>query len=164
MTTTRPEDRHPPLLSCATVVGVTEHACQVWTGAELASLRFAPRFPSPRAERVAPGHLVAVATAPDGKGVVLWRWYDAVVLGAGEAGSVRLWEPAHGEVVAEPRPSHRQQEPGSRAYASAGLAGADWWVAGRVTARPEDADVEVGEVDRLYTDNGLWASALTRGD
>ncbi len=164
MTAPRPGDSHPPRLSCATVVGVTEHACRVWTGAEVTSLRFAPQFPSPRAERVSPGHLVAVATAPDGEGVVLWRWYDAVVLGTEEAGVVRLWEPAHGEVLAQPRPSHRRQDPGTRAYASAGLPGADWWVAGPVTARPEDADVELGEVDRLYTDNERWASALTPGD
>jgi hypothetical protein len=38
---------------------------------------------------VSPGHLVAVATAPDGSEVVVWRWYDAVVLGE-EAGLTRL--------------------------------------------------------------------------
>ena len=86
-------------------------------------------FPSPRVERVSPGHLVAIATGPDGTGVVVWRWYDAVVLGTEDDGSARLWEPAHGEVIAQPRASYGTQDPGSRAYASAGLPGAEWWVA-----------------------------------
>jgi hypothetical protein len=38
---------------------------------------------------VSPGHLVAVATAPDCSEVVVWRWHDAVVLGE-EAGLTRL--------------------------------------------------------------------------
>ncbi len=117
-------------------------------------VRYAPVFPSPRAGRVSPGHLVAVATAPDGSEVVTWRWYDAVVLGE-EDGLVRLWEPGHGEVLAR---SRRQQEraPGTRAYLSAGLPGADWWVAGAAVGRAEDADVELDEVERFYTERDLW--------
>ena len=61
-------------------------------GAGIASVRYAPQFPGPRRERVLPGHLVGVAEAA-GDAVVVWRWYDAVVLGS-DAGSVRLWEPA----------------------------------------------------------------------
>lgn len=104
--------------------------------------------------------MIAIVTAPDGGEVVLWRWYDAVVLGYSEDGRVRLWEPAHGEVLAQPRPSHVQQAPGSRAYASAGLPGAQWWVAGRVMASPDDAEVELDAVAALYTDNNLWPAAL----
>ncbi len=117
-------------------------------------------FPSPRVERVSPGHLVAVATGPDGAEAVVWRWFDAVVLGTDDDGSVRLWEPAHGEVVAQPRPSYARQEPGTRAYASAGLAGAEWWVADRADGSPELADVELAEVDDLYAENDLWSAVF----
>jgi hypothetical protein len=74
---------------------------------EVVSVTYAPQFPSPRIERVSPGHLVAVAKAPRRKMVVVWRWYDAVVLGEDADGSVRLWEPAHSEVVAQPRERHQ---------------------------------------------------------
>jgi hypothetical protein len=103
---------------------------------------------------------VAVATAPDGAEAVVWRWYDAVVVGAEtglgeETGLVRLWEPAHGEVVARPRRTGRHWQPGTRAYLSAGLPGADWWVAGPAVATAEDADVELDEVGRFCTEHGL---------
>lgn len=110
-------------------------------------------FPTPRVERVSPGHLVAVAALPDSRGVVVWRWFDAVVLGTEDDGAVRLWEPAHGEVSAQPRASYVDQEPGSRAYASAGLPGAEWWVAG-------SADVELDDVEALYTRNDLWSAVF----
>lgn len=141
---------------------VDEQTCEAWTQGNAVTLRYAPQFPSPRKERVSPGHLVAVATAPDGRDVVVWRWYDAVVLGHGEDGSVRLWEPGHGEVVARPRPSYEPRSPGSRAYASAGLPGADWWVTGPATPTPEHAEVDLDAVEALYTDNGLWPAALGR--
>lgn len=121
---------------------------------------FAPTFPSPRTERVSPGHLVAIATSPAGADVVVWRWYDAVVLVHEEAGSVQLWEPAHGEVVARARQSYQAVGPGERAYASAGLPGADWWVAGSVATPPESADVELDAVYALYTENDLWSAAF----
>jgi hypothetical protein len=68
--------------------------------------------------------------------VRVWRWYDAVVLGE-QRDSLRLWEPAHGEVVARRRRVRQPHEPGTRAYLSAGLPGAEWWVAGRAVARAE---------------------------
>ena len=39
---------------------------------------------------------------------------------------------------------------------SAGLPGAGWWVAGAAAARAEDADVELDEVVRFYTERDLW--------
>ena len=124
-----------------------------------ARVSYAPQFPTPRTERVSPGHLVAVAEVPGGSGAVVWRWYDAVVLGD-EEGRVRLWEPAHGEVVASCRRPQQRYDAGTRAYLSAGLPGADWWVAGRAVDRAEEADVELDEVQRLYTEHGLWDSVL----
>src|SRR5215468_4690517 len=120
-------------LTCGIVLRVREDSCEIFSGGRRGSVRFAAAFPSPRTQRVSPGHLVAVATATDGSDVVIWRWYDAVVLDV-EAGLIRLWEPAHGEVVAQPRHPRRLPEPGVRAYLSAGLPGADWWVAGVVAA------------------------------
>lgn len=43
-------------------------------------LPYALPFPRPRAERVAPGHLVAIAAAADACDVIVWRWFDAVVI------------------------------------------------------------------------------------
>lgn len=160
MTASNTNPVRPSRLRCAIVLSVAEHACDVWTEGRVVAVRFTPRFPTPRTERVAPGNLVAVATAPDGAEVVVWRWYDAVVLSGTESGPVRLWEPVHGEVCAEARDSYQRQEPGSRAYASSGLPGADWWVASGVVPLPESADVELDLVDELYTANGSWATAL----
>ncbi len=136
-----------------------EDACRLVTEGHVITARYAPMFPSPRTERVSAGHLVAVATAPDGADVVVWRWYDAVVLGE-DRGLLRLWEPAHGEVDARPRLARHGHEPGTRAYLSAGLPGAEWWVAGPAVSRAEDAQVELDEVARLYTERGLWNAAL----
>lgn len=138
-----------------------EDTCQVLAGGEVVFVRYAPQFPAPRHERVLPGHLVAIAEAPGVSGVVVWRWYDAVVLGS-DAGSVRLWEPAHGEVAARRRRAQQQYSPGTRACLSAGLPGADWWVAGKAADSAEDAEVELGEVSRLYEECGMWDSALGR--
>ena len=150
----------PHRLRTARVIRAGEDACEVWSDGEVSSAGFAPMFPSPRAERVSPGHLVAVATGPDGTDVVVWRWYDAVVLGTQDDGSVRLWEPAHGEVIARARASYQQQDPGSRAYASAGLPGAGWWVASSACGAPQSAGVELADVDALYTENGLWPAVF----
>jgi len=147
-------------LRTARVIRAGEDVCEVWSHGQAGSAGFAPMFPSPRAERVSPGHLVAIATGPDGTDVVVWRWYDAVVLGTQDDGSVRLWEPAHGEVIAQVRASYQRQDPGTRAYASAGLPGAEWWVAGRACGAPHSADVELGNVDALYTENGLWPAVF----
>ncbi|MGH3255579.1 MAG: hypothetical protein ACRDOU_09265 [Streptosporangiaceae bacterium] len=146
-------------LHCGIVLNAEEGACQVVAHGQVASVRYAPQFPVPRRERVSPGHLVAVAVTPGVSAVVVWRWYDAVVLGS-DAGSVRLWEPAHGEVAARRRRPQQQYDPGTRAYLSAGLPGAQWWVAGKAVDRAEDADVELDEVERLYTAHDMWDSAL----
>ena len=90
----------------------------------------------------------------------MWRWFDTVVLGTEDDGSVRLWEPAHGEVVARARASYGKQEPGSRAFASAGLPGAEWWVADGADGDPQAPDVELQDVEALYTDNGLWPAVF----
>ena len=140
----------------ARVIRVNESFCDVWHHGAVTSLGFAATFPSPRAERVSPGHLVAIATWPDGRSAVVWRWYDAVVLGPVTHRSVPLWEPAHGEVVAHLRSPQQSLEPGSRVWASAGLPGAEWWVAAGAEAAPETAEVELEEVDALYTGAGLW--------
>jgi hypothetical protein len=103
---------------------------------------FVERFPAPRRERVSPGHLVAVLG-----GVVVWRWYDAVVVEDAGGGSLRVWEPAHGEVLARLRDGGERARPGERAYVSAGLPGADWWVADRVRDEPR---VELDAVAALY--------------
>lgn len=139
----------------AIVVRVREDVCEIARNGRLYPVRYAPMFPSPRVERVSPGHLVAVATAMDGSEVVVWRWYDAVVLGV-ETGLIRLWEPSHGEVLAQPRNPVDRQPTGTRAYLSAGLPGADWWVAGPVSADAESATIELDEVERLYTEHELW--------
>jgi hypothetical protein len=73
-----------------------------------------------------------------------------------DAGLIRLWEPAHGEVVAQPRRRWQPLAPGTRAYLSAGLPGAEWWVAGAVAATAEDADVELDEVNAFYNEHDLW--------
>jgi hypothetical protein len=147
-----------PALRCAIVLQVHEDACRVLRGDRVSSAPFATAFPSPRTERVSPGHLVAVATAASGAEAVVWRWYDAVILGE-ETGLVRLWEPAHGEVVAQARHARQHWQPGTRAYLSAGLPGADWWVAGATVAKAEDADVELDEVGRFCAEHGLWPGA-----
>ena len=117
-------------------------------------------FPTPRVERVSPGHLVAIASAPDGTDVVVWRWYDAVVLGPEGDGAIRLWEPAHGEVLARARATYQEQDPGSRAWASSGLPGAEWWVVGSADGGPVTGDIDLDEVEALYTENGLWSTAF----
>ncbi|MGI8679689.1 MAG: hypothetical protein ACR2LX_13605 [Jatrophihabitans sp.] len=143
-------------LRCGIVLRVQEDACQVLGRGRLSTVGYATPFPSPRTERVSPGHLVAMAMAPEGTDAVVFRWYDAVVLGE-DSGLVRLWEPAHGEVVAQPRHAQQFHRPGTRAYLSAGLPGADWWVAGAAdAARAEDADVELDEVERFCTEHDLW--------
>src|SRR5579871_5995699 len=88
-------------LRCGIVLGVQEDACRLLREGSVVTVGFVGPFPSPRTERVSPGHLVAVAAA-DGAEAVVWRWYDAVVLGE-DSGLVRMWEPAHGEVTARPR-------------------------------------------------------------
>ena len=42
-------------------------------------------------------------------------------------------------------------------YLSAGLPGAYWWVAGGAAESAEDADIELDEVEQLYTERDLGA-------
>ena len=144
-----------PRLRRAVVLRVHEECCEVLVEDWTVLARYTSAFPRPRTERVAPGHLVALATAADGGALVAFRWYDAVVL-ANRDGQVQMWEPAHGEVLATPRRPSQHYRPGTRAYLSGGLPGAKWWLAGPVTAAADDADVELDEVERFCTEHGLW--------
>lgn len=141
----------------AVVLRPGEQDCEVLLGAGTAVAAYGRAFGS-RAASLTPGHLVAVTTGSDAQHVILWRWYDAVVLEQ-SAGQVRLWEPHHGEVLAEPRDPGRRYPPGTRAYASAGLPGADWWVEGPVGPVADD-EVALGEVCAFYAAHDLW-SGLT---
>lgn len=143
-------------LRLAIVVATDEDTCTAVADGERADVEYALFFPRPRTGRVAPGHLVALAADPDGGGRVVWRWFDAVVLGS-SGSQVRIWEPGHGEVLAQPRHADASPEPGSRAYASAGLPGAEWWLAGPAVSRATLAEVDVEDVNRFLTDNGLWS-------
>ena len=154
MTASSDLDRSHAQLRTAVVVNPAEDACQVFGHDQLDLVRYSVPF-KPRADRVTPGHLVAIASTGDGSDVIVWRWFDAVVLKEAAA-QVRLWEPTHGEVLAQRRPSSVPYQPGSRACLSAGLAGADWWVAGAAAVPAGDADVELEEVRRFYSDHGLW--------
>jgi len=147
-------------LHTAVVLAVTEDDCTVRSPHGLSSIPFAAQFPTPRVERVSPGHLVAVATDADGRAVVVWRWYDAVILDGQDPDAIRLWEPAHGEVTAVGTDFYSARSRGTRAYASAGLRGAEWRVSGPVVEDPRDARVELDEVRALYEDNGMWPSAF----
>ncbi len=149
-------NRTPPAvpLRAAIVVSAGEDACQAFGQGRLARVPYSLPF-KPRAGGLAPGHLVAIAAIAAGAEVVVWRWFDAVVLGE-DAGQVRLWEPAHGEVIAQSRHPHQRHRTGARAYLSAGLPGADWWVSGAAVVPAEDAEVELDEVERFYTRHGLW--------
>ena len=144
-----------PRLRAAIVLRADEDECTVVDDDAPRVVRYAQPFPRPRAGRITPGNLVAMATAPDGSDVILWRWFDAVVVDNTD-GKVTLWEPNHGTVVASPRDPTYAHRPGSRAYLSAGLPGADWWVAGPAVDRAESADVELDEVHDFFTGHGLW--------
>ena len=135
----------------AVVLRPGEDRCEVSFGSETAAVGYAAPFGS-RAATLTPGHLVAVTEDQDR--LVLWRWYDAVVLEQSTE-HVRLWEPGHGEVLAQARDPQLRYAVGTRAYASAGLPGADWWVEGPVSA-VELADVAIDEVLAFYAEHDLW--------
>jgi hypothetical protein len=126
-----------------------EESCLVVVEHEPFEAAFASFFPTPRVERVLPGHLVAVVAD-----LVVWRWFDAVVVGA-HGDRVRLWEAGHGEVLAKARHRGVEYAPGQRAYLSAGLPGADWWVEGRVRDDPRQAVVDVGAAHAFLTEHDL---------
>jgi hypothetical protein len=143
-----------PQLRPALVVNPGEDACEISERNQLFLVQYSVPF-KPRAERIMPGQLVAIASTVDGTQALVWRWFDAVVVG--ETGDqIRLWEPAHGEVLAQPRRPQLRYRRGGRAYLSAGLPGADWWVSGAATGVAEEADVELHEVHEFYTRHGLW--------
>jgi hypothetical protein len=64
------------------------------------------------------------------------------------------------EVVAEARATYERQDPGTRAYASAGLPGAEWWIADSADGAADSADVELNDVAALYTENDLWSAVF----
>ena len=155
MTDSRRQGDRAGSLRLAIVVSADEEACTIVEQNQRTTVPYAPFFPRPRAGRVAPGHLVALAATPGGGEVVVWRWFDAVVVEE-VGGRVRLREPAHGEVPAQSRDPQRAHRIGSRAYLSAGLKGAEWWVAGAAVCSAEDAEVDVDEVQRFLTAHALW--------
>lgn len=103
---------------------------------------------------------MALATVPNGAEVVVWRWHDGVVIHEDADAGVVLWKPGHGDVVANRRRPKQSYAPGSRAWASSGLPGADWWVEGPASQPMESAEVELDEVQQLSTAHGLWPTAL----
>jgi hypothetical protein len=141
-------------LQAAIVLSAAEDECTVFANDRPRVVSYALPFPRPRAGRVAPGNLVAIGQ-PGGSEVILWRWFDAVVVDHAEPVTT-LWEPNHGTVVARSRDRKHGHRPGSRAYVSAGLPGAEWWVAGPAIDRAESADVELDEVRDFFTTHGLW--------
>jgi hypothetical protein len=150
-----------PRLRTAVVLGTTEEECTVVQDEQVRVVPYARPFPAPRAERVSPGHLVATATTPGGPDVVIWRWFDAVVLDTASGGEhVTLWEPGHGRVEARARHQGRTYRPGNRAYLSAGLPGADWWVEGPCVDRSEAAEVDLEELQAFFTTHELWDRLL----
>ncbi len=137
------------------VLSADEDDCRVSSMDGPRTVSYSAPFPRPRAGRIAPGNLVAVAEVASGFEVIVWRWFDAVVVSqVGQ--TVTLWEPNHGTVEATPRDASRVYRPGNRAYLSGGLPGAEWWVAGHVVDQGESADVDIDAVDSFFTMHGLW--------
>ena len=147
-------------LRLAIVLDTTEDECTVFVDDRRLVVPYAAPFPRPRIERVRPGHLVAIACDAGEPGVVLWRWFDAVVVDA-TGQSVTVWEPGHGTVIATRRNSEHSYRPGGRAYLSAGLPGSPWWLAGPAVNRAEDADVDLAEVASFFSDLGWWGDPPT---
>ena len=141
-------------LRTAVVLMAGEVECTVACGGSTSEVQFADFFPRPRLDRVAPGNLVAIDTSADAGDRIVWRWFDAVVVGQDD-GVVTLWEQFHGVVQAHPRDPQLRYVPGSRVYASSGLPGAEWWAAGPAVLRPEDADVELPEVEAFLRSIGV---------
>jgi hypothetical protein len=148
-----PDTFPPPRLTLGLVTTVTEQTCRLVADGGIGVVEFAEFFPGPRIERVCPGHLVAIASVGAGERVV-WRWFDAVVVG-GEGQSPLLWETSHGVVRAVPRDESVEYPLGGRAYMSAGLPGAEWWVEGRAVDRSEEANVDLDLVGAFLAEHGL---------
>ena len=119
MTYAPDRQRAAPQLQLAIVLSAAEDECTVYADEATQVVSYAEPFPG-RAPGECPGNLVAIAGASGGSGVIVRRWFDAVVVD--QAGRVvTLWEPNHGTVVAQPRGRQDVYRPGSRAYVSAGL-------------------------------------------
>ena len=104
----------PRPLRCATALRVQEQSCEVLAGSRSVSVGYLASFSSPRTERVSPGHLVALATGPTGTAAVVWRWYDAVVLGEDEL-QARWWELAERCFIDREHGSwHHELDPSNR--------------------------------------------------
>jgi hypothetical protein len=58
------------------VLRVQEDSCEIVGAGERSLVRFATSFPSPRTQRVSPGHLVAVARGADGLEAVFCTDHD----------------------------------------------------------------------------------------
>jgi hypothetical protein len=59
-------------------------------------------------------------------------------------------------VLAQLRDPEYRYPAGTRAYVSAGLPGADWWIEGPVRA-VEEADVAMDQVYEFYAAHDLWS-------
>lgn len=147
-------------LRLAIVLDAHEDRCRVVDSSGVSDVGYATAFPRPRKDRVAPGNLVAIAFDADGTALIVWRWFDAVVTDL-RGGHVTLWEPFHGTIQAQPRDPDRGFVLGSRVYASAGLPGAGWWIAGPAVAEVADADVDDDHVVEFFTAHGLWSRIST---
>ena len=113
------QSRHQPLAArVAVVLRPGADRCEVSFGAETEFVAYGIPF-SARANTLTPGHLVAVTTSLDANSLVIWRWYDAVVLEQ-SAEEVLLWEPNHGEGLASPRNPEDRYPAGTRACVNRG--------------------------------------------
>src|SRR3954451_24076504 len=74
----------------AVVLRPAEDQCEVLSANGTALVAYAAPFRS-RAASLTPGHLVAVTSGSEAAPVIIWRWFDAVVLEQSAEG-VRLWE------------------------------------------------------------------------
>jgi hypothetical protein len=74
MTDPTPEKVVRPGLRRGIVLRAGEDSVVVLSEGQRSSVGYATFFPTPHTERVSPGHLVAVAAAPDGVSVVVFRW------------------------------------------------------------------------------------------
>jgi hypothetical protein len=84
----------------AVVLRPKEQHCEVSFGVETAVVGYGIPF-SPRARTLTPGHRVAVTDGPDAALLIIWRWYDAVVLEQGcRTGPALGTEPRRGACTA----------------------------------------------------------------
>lgn len=106
-------------------------------------------------------YIVAIADDVDGTALIISRWFGAVVTDVGD-GQGALWNRFTGRSWLGPAIPTVRFPVGSRAYASSGLSGAEWWVAGYAAVRAGDADVDADQVVEFFTAHGLWARPSTQ--